>query len=100
MAIIVEEEKRNTASALSLLGWFVLIVVIAAGAYYLFFAAVEPAIVTPPAGFGDITPISQITVNPQAVVSSTAFSALKQTISEPSPTAPASVGRTDPFLAP
>jgi hypothetical protein len=100
MAIIVEEEKINKSGITSLLGWFVIIVSLAAGAYYLFFAAVPPAIITPPAEFDNITPITQITFNPQTVISSTAFTSLTQTIAEPTSTGPVPVGRPNPFIAP
>jgi hypothetical protein len=100
MAIIVEEEKISKSGITSLLGWFVMLIAIGAGVYYLFFAAAAPVIITPPAGFSNITPITQITFNPQTVIASPAFTALTQTISEPSATGPVSVGRSDPFIAP
>lgn len=99
MAIIVEEEK-NKSNITSLLGWFVILIVVAAAAYYLFFAVPAPTVITPPAGFENIVPITQISFNPQSVVSSSAFTSLVQTIPEPTSTGPAAIGRPDPFIAP
>ena len=99
MAIIVEEEKK-TSNLSSLLGWLVLLIAIAAGSYYLFFAAPAPAVVAPPAGFANITPITQINIDPQSVINSQAFTVLKQSVSEPSALGPAPIGRQNPFLAP
>jgi hypothetical protein len=99
MAIIIEEEKK-TSNLTNLLGIVAILATVAVGAYYLFFVSVPPSIITPPAGFNDITPITQITFNPQSVVGSAAFTSLKQSIPEPTSTSPAAVGRTDPFLAP
>lgn len=101
MAIIIEEEKiTNKAGITSLLGWFVMIVALGAAAYYLFFVSAPPAIITPPAGFSNITPITQLTINPQAVVTSPAFTSLTDTISAPTSTGPVPIGRQDPFITP
>ncbi len=100
MAIIIEEEKINKSNATNLLGWFVIIVALGAAAYYLFFVSAAPTIITPPAGFSNITPITQITINPQAVIASPQFTSLTQTVAEPTSTGPAAVGRQDPFLVP
>lgn len=98
MAIIIEEEKsRNNFSGT--VGWGVAIIIVAVAAYYIFFAAVPAAIVTPPAGFEDITPIAQLNFNPTGVTNNPQFQALKQTISQPASNGPVSVGRTNPFLA-
>jgi hypothetical protein len=100
MAILVEEEKINKSNITSLFGWFVIIVALGVGAYYLFFVTPPPAVITPPAGFNNINPITQITINPQAVVSSTEFTSLTDTIAEPTSTGPVPVGRPNPFIAP
>ncbi len=100
MAIIIEEEKNNKMSITSLLGWFLLAIVLGAGVYYLFFAVPQPAIITPPAGFNNITPITQLTFNPQTVITSPAFTSLTQTVPEPTSTGPVPVGRPNPFIAP
>jgi hypothetical protein len=99
MAIIVEEEK-NSSNIASFVGWFIIITVVLAAAYYLFLVTPAPAIVTPPPGFNDITPITQINFDPTSVVKSAGFQALKHSIAEPTSTGPVAVGRTDPFVAP
>lgn len=99
MAIIVEEEKKSSNLA-NMVGWFIIIVVLLSAAYYIFLAAPAPVVITPPAGFNDITPITQISFDPTSVVNSTAFQTLKQSVPEPTSTGPVAVGRTNPFIAP
>jgi hypothetical protein len=99
MAIIVEEEK-NRSNLAAVVGWIVILGIVLAAVYYIFFAAPAAVIVTPPAGFQNISAITQVNFNPASVTSSTSFQALKQYVSEPTSTGPASVGRPDPFLLP
>ena len=100
MAIIVEEEK-SSINLIRLVGWLVVLGVIAAAAYYIFFAAPGIVKVTPPASFESISPAAQFTLQPEDVLNSPAFQALKAP-PFPLPTAqgPAQVGRTNPFLSP
>jgi len=99
MAIIVEEEK-NKSNLTSLFGWFIIIVAIAAAGYYLFIASPPPTVITPPAGFSDISAITQITFDPSSVINSSGFTALQQTVAEPTSTGPVAIGRPNPFIAP
>src|SRR5581483_4309018 len=98
MAIIVEEEKKLNTGFASAIGWVVILGVLAAAAYYFFFASPIPGIVTPPPGYSTIAPITQIGFDPTSVASSPAFQSLQQYIPQPSPTGPAPVGKTNPFV--
>jgi hypothetical protein len=97
MAIIVEEEK-NRSNLASMLGWVIIAVIVIIAAYYLFIAQPETGPVTPPSSFNSIVSINQINFDPTTIVQSPEFQALKQYVSEPTSTGPATVGRTNPFL--
>ena len=99
MAIIVEEEK-NRSNLASMLGWLVILAAIGAAVYYLFFVIPPPALIKPPAGFQNITPITSINFDPESILGSPSFQSLKAYIAEPASSSPAAVGRQDPFLAP
>ena len=99
MAIIVEEEG-NKSNAVSLLGWVIILGIIGAAVYYIFFVSPGASVITPPAGFEDITPIASVQFDPTAVIGSQSFQSLKQYITEPTSTGPTAVGRPDPFLSP
>jgi hypothetical protein len=96
MAIIVEEEKNN-GNLTSWLGLILIFFIVVAAAYYLFFVTPAPAVITPPAGFADITPIAQVTFDPTTVLNNPTFQGLKQTIPEPTSTGPGAVGKPNPF---
>ena len=96
MAIIVEEEKNNS-NLTSWLGVVIVILIAAAAFYYLFISQPDPAVITPPAGFEDITPIAQLNFDPTSVLQDTTFQSLKQPVAEPTSTGPQAVGKTDPF---
>jgi hypothetical protein len=99
MAIIVEEEQKKS-NLFGIIGWLVFLAIAGAAVYYVFFA--QPGLVTIPASgtLGTIAPIAQTSLHPETVVQSPAFQTLKSTITLPSPQGPATVGRTDPFIAP
>lgn len=98
MAIIVEEEKKNGAGGiLTILTWLVIVGAIGGAVYYVFFA--QPQLVgkiTAPAGFQSTQQLSKINLNPQDILESQSFQALKQYIT---PLQPATAGRPNPFLA-
>ena len=97
MAIFVEEEKNKT-NLTSWLGLILVVFIIAAAGYYLFFVVPTPAIITPPAGFEDITPIAQINIDPTSVLNDPTLRSLKQPIAEPTSTGPGIVGKANPFI--
>ena len=99
MAIIVDEEEKKS-NLFSVVGWLALFIIVGVAIYYVFFA--QPQLVSIPAAgnLNTIAPIAQISLHPDTIVQSPAFQALKSTITVPVPNGPASVGRTNPFLAP
>ncbi len=99
MAIIVEEEQKKS-NLFGVVGWLVFLAIAGAAVYYVFFA--QPELVAIPASgtLGMIAPITQTSLHPETVVQSPAFQSLKSTITLPSPSGPAGVQRTDPFIAP
>jgi hypothetical protein len=99
MAIVVEEGKKS-ANVMGLLGWLVVFVVIGCSIYYIFFAAPQLVVIPPTGNLSTIAPITQLNLNPQQVIGSPAFTALTSTIVLPTPQAPVSVGRPDPFIVP
>lgn len=99
MAIVVEEEKKNT-NTLAVFGWLVVIAVIVIAIYYIFFVTPPPAVIVPNGALENLGSVSSVTANPQNVVNSAEFQALKQYISEPTSTGPVPMGRPNPFVAP
>lgn len=99
MAIIVEEEQKKS-NLFGVIGWLVFLVIAGGAVYYVFFA--QPELVPIPASgtIGTIAPITQTALHPETVVQSSAFQALKSTITLPSPQGPVAHGRPDPFIAP
>lgn len=94
MAIIVEEEK-NKIGLVSILTWAAVLVIIGVTVYYIFFAKPEIIEVAVPSNFKNITPLSQIKLNPEDVINNPVFQSLKQYVSSPKVQ---SVGRANPFL--
>ncbi len=93
MAIIIEEEKKAV-------NWFgiilalVVVGVLFAGGYILFFKKPELIEVVAPGKFQDLSKISQLSFNPQELLDSPQFKALKQfgvDVTVPQP------GRSNPF---
>ena len=100
MAIIIEEEKKRV-NIVSIVGWVVILGILGATAYYLFFISPELAVIVPPSDFQTITPIAQVSLQPEDVINSAGFQSLKApTFPLPDPHGPAAVGRSNPFLAP
>jgi hypothetical protein len=99
MAIIVDEGEKKT-NLLGIVGWVVFLAIAAAAIYYIFFA--QPQLVVIPASgtLGTIAPIAETAIQPDVVIQSPAFAALTSTVPLPTPQGPASVGRTNPFIAP
>jgi hypothetical protein len=102
MAIIIEEEKNGkNMNLIRFFAWLVILIIVAIAAYYLFFVKPELVIITPPANFQYIAPIAQANLDPQAVLNSPAFTALKQpNFPLPTPNGPVPVGRPNPFVSP
>jgi len=99
MAIIIEEEKSKT-HVMGAAEWMVFFVIIMVAVYYIFFAPAQSVIVIPPASLASITPISEITINPQDVTGNQLFQSLRQYVSSSVAQGPASVGRTNPLVPP
>jgi len=101
MAIIVEEEKSAVPNLTRLGGWLVILIVLGAAGYYLFLAPATPATVVPPANFQALTPLANLSLNPETVLQSAGYVSLKPpSFPLPSASGPAAVGRTNPFIAP
>lgn len=82
-------------------GWIVVFIVLIVAAYYLFFQSPPLVPVAPPSSFTSIAPITGFSLQPEDVLNSPAFQALKvPPFALPTPGGPASVGRTNPFLSP
>jgi hypothetical protein len=99
MAIIIEEEKGRT-NIMSIAGWMVFFAIIVVAIYYIFFAPPQSVIVVPPANLVSITPISEITLNPQDVANSQLFQSLRQYVSSSVAQGPVAVGRANPLIPP
>jgi len=99
MAIIVEE-KENKNGLFAIIGWVIFLAIAGAAVYYVFFA--KPELITIPASdnIAKIAPIANLALHPETVVQGAAFQSLISSITAPSPQGPASVGRTNPFIAP
>ncbi|HEY5220917.1 MAG TPA: hypothetical protein VIJ29_02090 [Candidatus Paceibacterota bacterium] len=99
MAIIVDEGEKKT-NLLGIIGWVVFLAIAAAAIYYIFFAQPQLVVIPATGALGTIAPIAQDAIQPDTVIQSAPFRALTSTVPLPTPQGPASVGRTDPFLAP
>jgi hypothetical protein len=99
MAIIVEEEKKSSG-ILTVLGWIVIIGIVIVTVYYVFFVIPPSAIILPSGNLQTINSVSPSNLDPQSVIGSSEFQALKQYVASPVATGPAGVGRMNPFLAP
>lgn len=96
MSIVVEEEKGGVGMG-KIIAWIIILVIIGASAYYVFFAKPELIEITAPSNFKIINPLAKINLNPEEVVNSPDFQALKQYIGVP---VAGNTGRANPFLAP
>lgn len=94
MAIIIEEEKRQNNWVGIAVG-AVVVVVLFVGAYFLFFKRPQLIEVVTPKQLQEINKISAVSFDPDAVVSSPVFKALRQ---YGNPVAsPQTAGRANPF---
>lgn len=101
MAIIVEEQKRASLNFIQIIGWTAIILILCLAVYYIFFSTPELVTIPAPAGLAEVAPLTQATLHPEDVLNSPAFQALQaSSIPLPTPTGPAPVGRSDPFIAP
>ena len=101
MAIIIDEEKKPT-HIFAIVAWLGFLIVISVAVYYIFFAVPEAAVLSTSENLSAIAPLANSAVQPQDVISGTAFQAILHgtTIQPPSSTGPASKGRSNPFLSP
>lgn len=95
MAIVIEQERSGKGGVIKMAIWIAILVVILAGAYFLFFKHPDaiPSLATP-TGLRDVNSIATVKLDPDAVVQSPAFQALKpQAPDMPTP----QTGRPNPF---
>jgi hypothetical protein len=95
MAIVVEEENRSTGNLSMLVTWGVVFVVLIVAVYYIFFKRPDLVNINPSADFQSAEQLSQVTLNPDAIVNSTRFKSLQTYAAQVSPS---SGGRSNPFL--
>jgi hypothetical protein len=95
MAIIIEEEQQNSLSIITILVWAVIIAVAGAATYYLFFKRPDLAAFSTPENFKSTAALSQIDLDPERLLRSPAFEALKRYVPLPDPK---NLGRPNPFL--
>lgn len=102
MAIVIDEAQRKPTHIFAILSWLGFLVVVSVAVYYIFFATPQAAILPTTGGLSAIAPLANSAVQPQDVISSAAFQAILHgtTIQPPSPSGPATKGRSNPFLAP
>lgn len=101
MAIIIEEQKRAHLNFVQIIGWTAIILILCFAIYYVFFSAPELVTIPAPAGLAEVAPLTQAVLHPEDVLNSAAFQALRpSSIPLPTPTGPAPVGRSNPFIAP
>ena len=96
MAIVVEEESPKV-SAVSVLIWLIILAIVAVAVYYIFFAKPELVEIVAPPAFRNVDTLARVVINPNDVVGSQAFQALKQYITIP---AIGNAGRANPFSPP
>lgn len=96
MAIVIEQERGGKGGIVKMLIWLIVLVVIVVGAYFLFFKHPDaiPGLATPQ-GLKQVNELSQVKLDPDAVVQSQAFQSLKPQAPD-MPTPP--TGRSNPFL--
>ncbi len=94
MAIVVEEEKKPV-NWVALLTTIIIIVVLFLGAYFLFFKKPELIEVVVPGSLKEVSQLSQVSFDPDSVLSSPAFKLLRQ---YGTAITPAATGRSNPFL--
>lgn len=95
MAIIIEEQ-RERLGFLNVLIWLVILLMLGAGTYYVFFKKPELYEVATPVNLESTQELVRITINPDDVIQSPQFQALKQYIT---PTQAVTVGRPNPFMS-
>lgn len=93
MAVIIDEEKKPV-------NWFaigvlaVIVIIIFAGGYYLFFKKPELIETVAPKELDRLNSLSRVSFDPNSVLDSSAFKALRQYASPPALPA---AGRDNPF---
>lgn len=97
MAIVIEEGKKKN-NMFAIIGWLAILAIIGGAIYYIFFA--QPQLVAIPAtgSLIVIEPLTELSANPQAIIQGSQFQALHSTITLPTPSGPASVGKNNPFI--
>jgi hypothetical protein len=99
MAIIVDEGEKKT-NIFGIIGWLVFLCIAGVAVYYVFFVQPQLVVIPSAGNLSAIAPITQVSLQPNAVIQNPAFQALTDTIPLPSPQGPAPVGRTNPFISP
>ncbi|HVM76729.1 MAG TPA: hypothetical protein VMU07_01080 [Candidatus Paceibacterota bacterium] len=101
MAIVIEEEKSRS-NIVRIIGWLVILGVVGAAIYYIFFAQPQLAIIAPAGNLNAVAPIVESNIDPNQVLGSDAFKALKAAPVPPVPTSTGNSpsGRPNPFIAP
>lgn len=96
MAIVIEQERSGRGGLLKIVIWAIILIIILVGAYFLFFKHPDaiPGLATPQ-GLKEVNVLSQVKLDPDAVVQSPAFQSLKPQAPD-MPTPP--TGRSNPFL--
>lgn len=95
MAIVIEQEQGGKGGLTKIIIWAIILIVILVGAYFLFFKHpdVIPSLAQP-AAFKQVNFLSEVKLDPDAVVQSASFQSLKpQAPDMPTPT----TGRANPF---
>lgn len=95
MAIIVEEEHKSSGNWGSIALWVLVFVILAVAVYYIFFRRPELVEVATPQNFENTVQLSKIHLNPDEVINSPQFKALR--IYSTSSQVQTS-GRANPFL--
>ena len=96
MAIVIEQERNGKGGLIKIVIWVMILLVILVGAYFLFFKHPDaiPSLASPSA-LKEVNVLSQVKLDPEAVVQSKAFQSLKpQAPDMPTP----ATGRSNPFL--
>lgn len=97
MAIVMEEKKGGGAGIVSVILWLLILVVVGLGSYYIFFKKPDLIPVPQPTSLRDAQRVSQIRLDPDAVLRDLQPPAFQQFVTR----VPSSgAGRLNPFLAP
>jgi hypothetical protein len=94
MAIVVEQEQKSRQGLVGLIIWGVVFAIIAIAVYYVFFKRPDLVDVATPTA-SDTAALSQIRLEPDEVINSPDFQALRSYVQ---PLEPQPGGRSNPFF--